>query len=247
MKKLLGPLIFVGVVALAVFFATSDGASEKDISQFFTGELTDVQATDNKTGAGDKGVTIIEYGDFQCPFCGRVFPIVDEVKEQYGDDITLVYRHYPLISLHPNAMAGHRASEAAALQDKFFEMHDLLFENQTLWSGASSVGNALEIIEEYAEDLDLDMDQYRTDIESVAIADKINAQQASGTQLGVTGTPTFFVNGEQISTPGSVEEFSQIIDSAIAGDDVSDIETTGESSNDAETEDAEGSESTDSN
>jgi len=232
MNKLIGPLIGLALVGLIAFFALTDSSTE-DLNQYFKGELTDIQETDNKSGAGNKNVSIIEYGDFQCPFCAQIYPTVNEAKSKYGDDITLAFRHFPLTNIHPNAMAAHRASEAAGLQGKFFEMHDLLYENQAEWSGAANITSALEVIESYATEINLDIDKYKVDIESEEVRLKIQAQQDSGSNLGVTGTPTLFVNGERIDIPANIDELSAIIDNAIAGKPLDSVETTGESTDSA--------------
>jgi len=234
MGKFTGPIIALALVALAGFFLFTDDSTSKLEGNFENlDNLTAFAESENKTGANEKGVEIIEYGDFQCPFCARFHPTIKQIKEDNGDDISIAYRHFPLIAAHPNAMAAHRAAEAAGIQGKFFEMHDWLFENQVVWSQAPGVSAALEEIEAQAVVLELDVEKWRTDAQSQAVFDKITAQQESGNQLGVTGTPTLFVNGERINTPGTVEEFQQIIDAAIAGDNLDDIETTGESSDDA--------------
>ena len=233
MKKLLGPVIIAATIGLALFFAFSDNSKAEDITKYFTDDITAAQESDYKNGAGNKDLTIIEYGDFQCIFCGQSHPIIEEVEEAYGDDISVVFRHFPLVDRHPNAMAGHRAAEAAGIQGKFYEMHDLLFERQQVWSAASNVGAALELIEGYASEINLDMEKYNIDVQSPEVAEKISAHQASGTQIGVTGTPTFFLNGERIGTPGSLEEWQQVIEAELAGESTEEIETTGEDTDSA--------------
>lgn len=172
----------------------------------------DVQPSSHTQGAG--AVTLVEYGDFQCPFCGTFYPVLKQVKEKYGDKITFQFRHFPIASSHPNAMAAHRAAEAAAKQGKFFEMHDILYERQQSWSGSTS---ASTVFEGYAQQLGLNMDQYKADVVSSAVNDVIQADVKEGQKLRVSGTPTFFIDGQKIDSPrDSLDFFSEKIDAALA-------------------------------
>lgn len=177
-------------------------------------------------GKSDSTVKVIEFGDFECPACGFFFPIVKEVKEKYKDQISFQFRHFPLVQSHRNALASHRAAEAAGKQGKFYEMHDLLYENQEDWNGPSSrdaVGipteNAIKIFEGYAEQLGLDMVKFRADVADSSTSGTINADTAEGkSQYQITGTPTFIINGKKIedtATIDTVEEFSKLIDEAL--------------------------------
>lgn len=179
-----------------------------------------VQASSYTYGEGKANVTLVEYGDFECPGCGAYFPIVSQLKEKYKDQITFQFRNFPLSSLHPNAMAAHRAAVAAEKQGKFWEMHDLLFQGQSTWNAQS--GNNFEqattIFEGFAEQLELDLDTYKADRDSAATNSLIQADIKAGKDLQVTGTPTFFLNGEQLDITGGLDldAFSKIIDEAIA-------------------------------
>lgn len=171
------------------------------------------QPTNHVVGAGKKAVTLIEYGDFQCPACKSYFPIVKEIKDTYGDDITFQFRHYPLTQIHPNAMIGHRAAEAAGKQGKFFEMHDILYEEQDRWSKAS---DPTEILLTYARQLELNEEQFKADMKSEATAAAINADIKAGQAIGAESTPTFVINGKKLDpNPRSIEEFKQLIDEEI--------------------------------
>lgn len=175
---------------------------------------SDVQPSEHKKGAGNKGVTLLEYGDFQCPSCGAYFPILQQIKAKYGDDITFQFRNFPLTQIHQNAMATHRAAEAAAKQNKFWEMHDMLYQRQESWSSSQNIS---QIMEDYATELGLNVEQFKTDSQSSEVNAIINADISEGNKLKVTGTPTFFINGEKVENPGrTVEEFSKTIDDAIA-------------------------------
>jgi len=126
-----------------------------------SGSSSSVQPSENKQGSGSKGVTLVEYGDFQCPFCKNYYPLVKQVQQAYGDAITFQFRNYPLNQIHPHAYEAARAAQAAAKQGKFFEMHDLLYENQDNWANASNVST---IFEGYAQQLGLNTDQFKSDV-----------------------------------------------------------------------------------
>lgn len=171
-----------------------------------------VQATKHTVGAGKKGVTLVEYGDLECPACGQYFPILQEVKKKYGDDITFQYRHFPLPS-HPQARIAHRAAEAAGKQGKFFEMHDMMYQRQQEWSGNNS---AAKIFEGYATEIGLDVEKFKTDAASVEINAIINADVAEGQKIGAASTPTFVINDKLVErNPRSLDEFVKLIDDAI--------------------------------
>lgn len=204
-------LIIIAVVVLGLFgvlaYSKQKNPSSNQSSQ------SDVAPSENKIGKGTKGVTLTEYGDFQCPACGQYYPLVEQVRKEYGDQITFQFRSFPLVQIHPNAFIASRAAEAAAKQGKFFEMYNLLYENQQSWSSSQ---NATPILESYAQELGLNLDQFKEDMKSPAIADIINADKKSGDKLGVEATPTFFINGEKITNPTTLDEFKKVIDEAIA-------------------------------
>ena len=166
-------------------------------------------------GAGTTGVTLMEYGDFQCPYCEQYYPTVQQVVSEYGDKIKFQFRHFPLVQLHKNAFAASRAAEAAGKQNKFWEMYDKLYDanNHSVWSESS---DAVPYFEQYAKDLGLNITKYKADFASSAVNDTINADMAEGTKLGITGTPTFYINGKQTQIANSVEAFKKVIDAEIA-------------------------------
>lgn len=169
--------------------------------------------TQHISGTSPTGVALVEYGDFQCPFCGQYYPIVKQVTEQYKDKITFQFRNLPLLQIHQNAFAAARAAEAAGLQGKFWEMYDQLYQNQDAWS---SNGNARTVFEGYAARLGLNVDQFKKDFTSTQVNDSINADIAEFDKTKQEkSTPTFFLDGKKI-TPKSVEEFSKLIDAALA-------------------------------
>jgi protein-disulfide isomerase len=164
-------------------------------------------------GKGTTGVTLVEYGDYQCPYCGQYYPILKQVQAEYGDRIHFQFRNFPLTSVHPNAFAGARAAEAAALQGKFWEMHDLLYENQNQWSVATDPTNSFK---QYAVQLKLNVNKFTTDYVSDEVNGTINADMAKGNALGITGTPTFFLDGKQIQVSQSLKEFEKVLNAEIS-------------------------------
>ena len=175
---------------------------------------TTASASSHTKGKGSKGVILLEYGDFQCPACGQYYPLVKQVKEKYGDDITFQFRNFPLVQIHQNAMVASRAAEAAGLQGKFWEMHDILYERQQSWESSS---NAPAIMEDYAAELGLNVDKFKTDFASSAVNDTIQADMQAGQQAGVNSTPSFYINGTKVDPlPQDLAGFSKLIDDAIA-------------------------------
>lgn len=146
-----------------------------------------------KIGSDSAKVTIVEFADFQCPACGASYPIVKQILDEEKENIQFVFRHYPL-SIHKNGVKASLAAEAAGVQDKFFEMEELLYGNQEEWSEKN---NPQEFFEKYAAELGLDLEKFRTDMKDKKLEDKIKRDQADGNALGVNSTPTFFINGQK--------------------------------------------------
>ncbi len=173
-----------------------------------------ITQTDHVRGAKDGKVTLVEFGDFQCPACGAYESIVRQVLVDNKDILKFSFRHFPLVQIHKNALLAAKASEAAALQGKFWEMHDILYDKQEEWREAL---NARGFIMIYATTIKLDTAKFAADIESKAIEDKILAELREGTKLNIQGTPTFFLNGKKIEdTPRNLAEFNKIIQDAAA-------------------------------
>lgn len=158
-------------------------------------------------------VELVEYSDFQCPACKSRLPQVEEILKTYGDKIKFVYRHFPLKLNHKNAELASKSSEAAGLQGKFWEMHDLLFQNQSGWQGLTNQ-EAKETFIAYAKQLALDERKFVTDIDSQAVQAAVDEDYSSGLAAGINATPTFFLDGSKI-TPYTFEEFKSLIEDAI--------------------------------
>lgn len=146
-----------------------------------------VSAVDHAIGSEHSPITLVEYGDFECPTCKQAAPAVKLVLERFGGRVRFVFRHFPVESAHPNAMHAAQAAEAAGGQGKFWQMHDLLFENQRHLKIANLRG--------YAERLDLDMPRFIAEMDDEIYLQRVREQMQGGTQSHVRGTPTFFING----------------------------------------------------
>jgi protein-disulfide isomerase len=150
-------------------------------------------------------VTIVEWSDFQCPFCGQAKDLVHQLIDAYPKDVQFVFKNYPL-PFHPNAMPAAKAAVAAGKQGKFFEMHDKLFENQRAL--------APEKYEEWAKEIGLNVEQFKKDMESPDVAAQITKEMKEAGDVGVRGTPSFFINGKQ-PAGRSFELYKSIIDEEI--------------------------------
>lgn len=172
------------------------------------------QTTNHITGKADSKVKLTEYGDYQCPACGQYYPIFKQLTEDYKDKVAFQFANFPLTQIHQNAYISARAAEAAAKQNKFWEMHDLLYENQTSWSSDTDPSTTFV---GYAKQLGLNESQFRSDMNSSAVSDLINADRQVVQNLGATGTPTFVLNGKKIDkSPTSIDEFKKLLDDELA-------------------------------
>lgn len=172
-----------------------------------------ISESDWVKGGKEAKVVLIEYSDFECPACANYAPIMKQIVQDFGDKIAFVYRHFPLKQNHLNAESAAWASESAGKQNKFWEMHDMLFENQKEWENS---GNAEEYFRKYAQALNLDIEQFKKDINSEEIKNKVENDFQSGLRSGINSTPTFFLNGNKIKNPRNYEEFENIINNLSA-------------------------------
>jgi len=206
-------IIFIGV------FAVSQHSSNKS-----TGGNSSGQPTNHIEGQGKKGVTLVEYGDYQCSACEAFSQTVQQVVAKYSTDITFQFRNLPLTSLHPNAFATARAAEAAGMQNKFWEMHNALYDaaNYQVWTTAS---NPVPLFDNYAQQLGLDVNKFKTDYSSEQVNGLINADMAAFKKTGQEqATPTYFLDGKKLDNNNlidqqsgpSLDKFSQVIAAEIA-------------------------------
>jgi protein-disulfide isomerase len=172
------------------------------------------QPTHHTIGAGTKHVTLVEYGDYECPVCAEYNPVVQQVQQKYGDQITLQFRNLPLTQIHPNAFAAARAAEAADLHGKFWQMHDALYQSQNAWGQAK---NPVDLFNQYAQQIGLNVTQFKKDFGSSTVNDRINADLAAFNKTGQSlATPTFFLDGKYVKPGPTIDEFAKFIDQEIA-------------------------------
>ncbi|MDQ3093720.1 MAG: DsbA family protein [bacterium] len=213
MKRVVIIVLIVAVAILGLNFLSK--SSEDKVNNDPNNKASATQSGIEARSFGTGPVEVVEYADFQCPGCASFFPVVSQVKEANKDKITFKFKHFPLQTIHPNARAAHRAAQAAANQGKFWELHDLLYQNQTSWNNST---NAAGIFETFAGQIGLDMERYQADVASSDTNSVINADVAEAGTKNVTGTPTFFIDGKEISVQDlqTVEAFTKKIDEAFA-------------------------------
>ena len=204
-----------------IFIATKHKANGPTTSN------SNVAPTSHQEGQGQKHVTLIEYGDYQCPACGEYYPLMKQVFNKYQADITFQFRNFPITSKHPNAFAGARAAEAAAKQGKFWQMHDKLYDENVTYYTAQNQGQVYNTwitatdptsyFNQYAQALGLDVTKFKQDFQSASVNDLINADINAANAIGTDATPTFALDGKKVSpTPQSLAAFNKLLDSEIA-------------------------------
>lgn len=198
----LASLVLV-LAGAGIYFSTGNALSEPSTAQA-------PGARDIAFGPEDARVTLIEYSDFECEFCADYAKMLAVLRTEYGDQVRFVYRFFPLAK-HRFAMVSAQAAYAASLQDKFWEMHDLLYDKQKEWSEAADP--YLEF-EAYANLLGLDIDRFQDDFKSQSTKDFILSELAEGTRAGVDHTPWFILNGSVV-TPRSLDKFESLIEAAL--------------------------------
>ena len=162
---------------------------------------------DHIQGSPTAAVTLVEYGDYQCPYCLQAYPIMLDIQEHMGDRMRLVFRNFPLTTVHPDAQNAAEAAEAAGAQAKFWEMHDYLFEHQSRLDDVALLS--------YAADLGLDVPRFMRDLETHAFAARVHEDFVSGVRSGVNGTPTFFINGFRHDGPWDLETLTTELFAAV--------------------------------
>jgi protein-disulfide isomerase len=167
-----------------------------------------VRPEDHIEGDTNAPCTLVEYGDYQCPHCGRAYPIVKRVQKHFGKRLRFVFRNFPLNEIHPQAESAAETAEFAAAQGKFWEMHDALFENQSRFSPA--------FFPELAQKLGLDAAELRDALATEKYRARVRSDFMSGARSGVNGTPTFFINGQRLDGPWDYEDLVEAIDAAVA-------------------------------
>jgi protein-disulfide isomerase len=168
-----------------------------------------VTSDDHIKGPRNASVTLVEYGDYQCPVCGAAFWVLRDLFDRFQPDLRFVFRNFPLTEIHPHAMIAAEAAEAAGARGKFWPMHDLIFENQQDLSAEQLVA--------YAVSLDLDGDELMKDLSTHRHVEKIRRDFMGGVRSGVNGTPTIFINGYRFNGLADYDVLARAIDEARAG------------------------------
>jgi protein-disulfide isomerase len=199
-------LVLVGVVAIFAF-TLRKGNGGGDLAPGIPNSNQPSQSAGNTTAPNQSSpnqagltkpnvkvsspVVLEEYGDYQCPPCGQLYPELKQIEHEYGNQVQIVFHHFPLMKIHKNALAAAHAAEAARNQNKFWEMHDRLYRNQKEWT---ELDDPRPVFISYARQLGLNLDQFKQDMESNQIDQRISADIQRGTSIGVTGTPTVFLD-----------------------------------------------------
>lgn len=211
----------VAIGLLGLLIATSNGSKLSidniDVNSIQLANDQNGQIADHIYGKADSKVTLIEYADYQCPGCASEHLKLKVILDEYKDKIRFVFRNFPLTTIHANAKAAAGAVESAGLQDKYWEMHNKIYESQNAWSNLSESERG-KFFENYAKDLGLDVNKFNSDIASKSVINKINYDKALGEKAKVQGTPTFFLNGSEIDskTWGDATKFKAAIDSELS-------------------------------
>lgn len=200
-------VVLLGLIGLFVYVegAGDEGSRGADLVTADSHRLSE---------ASDGKVTVVEFLDFECPSCGQAFPAVEQLRKEYDGRITYVVRNFPL-PMHRNAENAAKAAEAAGLQGRFEEMYLQLFQNQQSWGGGQD--DRAEAFVGYARQLGLDVERFTSDVGGTEVERRLRTDVAAGEAAGVTGTPTFFLNGERLSAPPTYQALKDAVDNALAG------------------------------
>ncbi len=214
LKWIIFAVVVLGILGGVVWLSKSSQQAA------YTGDpakvITDGPIADQVFGSKDQKVVLVEYGDYQCPACGKVFSDIKDLTEKYKDKLTFVFREFPLTTVHPNALAASTAAEAAGQQGKYWEMHDVLYQTQNTWSNLQ--GNQRgAVFEGYASQLGLDVDKYKQDLASKEVSDKIGRDRETAKTYDTNSTPTFVINGQKFtaSTSTDMEALTKAVEEAL--------------------------------
>lgn len=215
--------IVLVTVAVIVAGAYSSGQSANNASSTFVATTVPaITASDWTEGNPNAKVSLIEYGDFECPACGEYFPLMQQLVQNYSSTVLFVFRNFPLTSIHPFAQIGAQAAEAAGLEggaSKYWAMHDLLYKDQNDWSTNTALTPA-QVVSQYfngyAQSIGLNVSTFDNDLNATSVLQKIQTDVNSGNAAQIDHTPTFFMNLAQIQNPGSLSDFESVLNAALA-------------------------------
>ena len=205
MKRYLPFLIIVAVLIVAagsvIWFVQK--SKQNGLSNTNANAQSDTAGGAHVRGPANAPVTVEEYGDFQCPPCGRMYPELKTIEQEYGDKIKVIFRNFPITTQHKFAMIAAEAAEAAGFQGKYWEMHDKLYENQQAWATSDDPGPAFI---GYARELGLDLERFTRDMNGAEARSRVEQDMQMGNTAGVNATPTFLVNGRMLRTEATSPE-----------------------------------------
>ncbi|MFH1284941.1 MAG: thioredoxin domain-containing protein [Candidatus Peregrinibacteria bacterium] len=199
-------IVVVLLILGSVFIVISSHLSPNGSSS----GIPPVSDSDWVKGNPDASVIIIEYSDFECPACRSFYRIMEQIVSEFGNHILFVYRHFPLVQIHPNARLSAEAAEAAGRQGKFWEMYSMIFENQQRWADLP-LDQSKNMFASYATSLGLDVTQFVKDIDSGEVKSRVQGELDDALSAGLDHTPTFILNGVIINNPRTLEDFRTLI------------------------------------
>lgn len=215
---------FIVIVTAGVIIAGaySSGTPSNNNSTFVSTTAPAITAADWVEGNPNAKVSLIEYGDFECPACGQYSPVVESLLQEHSSTIKFVFRNFPLYTIHPFASISSQAAEAAGLAggvEKYWAMHNLLYSKQAEWSTNTTLTPA-QVVSQYfngyAQSIGLDVNKFNTDLNATSVMQKIQTDVTGGNSASLDHTPTFFVNLKQIPNPTSMNDFEATLKAAIA-------------------------------
>ena len=223
--SIFGAAIVLIIGGLVIYSRASNPAldvSKVDTNSIISASTQNGNIADHVYGNANAKVVFVEYGDFQCPSCASVHAQVKSATESYKDKVAFIFRNFPLTTIHSNARAAAAAAEAAGLQGKYWEMHNMLYEGQADWKNLSG-DQRTNFFVGYAGQIGIDGAKFKTDLASSAVNSKISFDQAIGKKISVNATPTFYLNGKQLSSTdsgqivqGSTTVLTGLFDQALA-------------------------------
>lgn len=219
---IVGFIVIVTAVVIIAGAYSSGTSSDNASSTFVATTVPAITTSDWTEGNPNAKVSLIEYGDFECPACGEYFPVVQQLFANFSSTVLFVFRNFPLYTIHPFAGIGAQAAEAAGLEGgatKYWAMHDLLYTDQAQWTGNTTLAPAQVIsqyFDGYAQSIGLNVNTFNNDMNATSVMEKIQDDVNSGNAAQVDHTPTFFINLAQIPNPTSFADFEASLNAAIA-------------------------------
>ena len=220
-------IIFAAICAVVLGgLVYLSGKDKIDVSDVNTNSIISASEksgniADHVFGKKDSKVILVEYGDYQCPGCGSLYPRLKTLSEKYEGQIAFVFRNFPLTTIHPNARAAAAVAESAGLMGKYWEMHNLLYENQDKWKDLTSTERT-DVFVGYAKQLGLNETTFKDNLSKAEINQKISFDQALGKKLNITGTPSIYLDGTEVKqdTWASDDSFDKAIQAELKKNDI---------------------------